>query len=196
MANFDSARIKHISKAKELESILKFYSYSTEANAARTEETLKGLLVAKLRESKQHIMDLIQFVYQIQEDKAFDSILEPLRDEIDILGDEVKVSYVRWQELPERFWELVIAHDLTLVDSTTNLSELAEELGKLISGYKKAGNMKVFDRNSIGNDVSNMQSLLDGIRHAFKEREAILGLEESDLSQDFEAIRKRIEESI
>ncbi len=41
MANFDSARLKHISKAKELEKLLSFYSYSNKADAARTEGRLK-----------------------------------------------------------------------------------------------------------------------------------------------------------
>lgn len=196
MANFDSARVKHMSKARELEGMLKFYSYSSKADAAKTDERLKELLVGRLRDGKQTIFDIVQFIYQIQEDKALDSIFEPLRDEVDVLCDEVKVSHFDWNEMPEKWWEMVISHDLTLADSATNLSELADEMRSEITTYKKAGDIKVFDEKKMKQSARNMESLLDGIRRAFKEREAILSLEESDFDQDFETIRKKIEASI
>ncbi len=196
MANFDSARLKHISKAKELENLLSFYSYSNKADAARTEERLKELLVKNLRDSKGAIFNVIQFVFEIQEDKTLDRIFVPLRDEIDILNDEVKVSHIDWKDLPERFWELVIAHDLTLVDGSTNLTELAAQMEKLVSSYKKSGDGKIFDEKGIGRTKKNMESLLDGLRRAFNERDAIFRLSEIDLNQDFEKVRKKIKESI
>ena len=86
MANFDSARLKHTSKAEELKGMLGFYGYSTEADAARTDEKLRGLLSGRLSESKQSLFDIIQFVYQIQEDKSFDRIFEPMKNEICTAG--------------------------------------------------------------------------------------------------------------
>ena len=192
---WETARSAKLSRAKELESLLPGYGYASKSDASLSDEKLKASLVKDIRRSKSAIMNLLGFLYQIQQESV-GSDFKLVYDELSIFCDEIKVSPFKWKEgLSESFFERLLDRDYFLLRGASRLNHFLDKLTEYVLAYKEK-NGKEFDLESIRETVAAVRKQLRELVILFKERESIFEIESRDLDEAFrevqEEIRKRI----
>ncbi len=192
MSVWDDVRVKHSSAVEALENVIKSYSYSEEHKAALTDERLREHVLTKLRKVKEDLFHIIHFLFETQSEHV-DTLFPKLRNEADLLGDEVKISHFKWREFPLKLMEIMLIRDFDLVKGLDTLIDTLDKISTYVVGFKRVDH-KVFDVSKIRSRAKSAEKTLRTLLITYKEREAIFDIEETDLEKAFARIRKEISE--
>jgi len=190
MSVWDDLKLKHSGAIEALQNIVPDYSYSEEHDGDLTDDRLRDYMLQKLRKIKEDLFHIIAFLFETQAEHI-DTVFPKLRDEADLLGDEVKIDYFKWRVFPPRLMELLVMHDFDLVRGLDNLQDILDKISESVLGFKRVDH-KVFDVSKIRKKAAEAEKLLRSILITYKEREAIFTIEETDIEKAYERIRKEI----
>ena len=190
MSAWDDVKVKHPGAVEALENTIPSYSYAEEHEAALTDERLREHMLTKLRKVKEDLFHIIHFLFETHSEHV-DTVFPKLRDEADLLGDEVKISHFKWRLLPHKLLEILVIHDFDLVKGLETLLETLDKINEYIVGYKRVDH-KVFDVSKIRSKAKSAEKTLRSVLITHKEREAIFDIEETDLEKAWERIRKEV----
>lgn len=190
MSAWDDVKVKHTSAVEALENLIPSYGYSEEHKAANTDEKLREHILQKMRKIKEDLFHIIAFIYETQSEHV-DTVFPKLRDEVDLFGDEVKISYFKWRAFPPKILEILLMHDFDLVKGTDTFLDILEKLYKNILDYKRVDH-KVFNISEIRTKAKNAEKQLRTLLITYKEREALFDIEETDIEKAYERIREDI----
>lgn len=177
-----------------MKKLMPIYSYKDERSAVLTDKKFCIKLRDELSRSKGHFSDAVDWLYRANiEDRHF----ERLKDDFDILLDEIEVKHNIWDErIPQEFLEKIMEYDWDLMQKTWALEN---DLKSLIQDLYKATKQKIIDKESmdkikISMDVINEK--VDDITIMFKEREAAFDITKTGFRDSFQKIRERIRRSV
>jgi len=190
---WENARSAHLTAVKEMERIIPGYGYGDGPQAQITDEKLCAHLVQALRKAKSRLFDIISFIFESHVEKVLDTEFHKLRDEIDVLSDEIKVHKLKWQPLNRDFLEIIIKHDMSLIHGVAKLNNMLNNITTLITGYRRI-NHKVFDTERITKVLGQVKEQVKVLVRTYKEREAVFNIQKEDLEDAYERIRKEVEQ--
>ena len=201
MGEWEKARNEMLNQVGEMEKLIPGYSYSDKADALHTDEKLCELVVRKIRESKDKLFHVIQFLYESDVEERLDKDLQMLRDELDIFSDEIKARYCEWKILTVGWIKKAIDHDIGLVRGTEKLNKMLDELLKQALKLEKVkvDHMILKDPKfweKMEKKTKDAEKQADELVRLFKEREAICNIKAVDLEKTYEKIREDIRKKI
>jgi hypothetical protein len=201
MGSWERARNEMLNQVGEMEKLIPGYSYSDKANALNTDEKLCELIVNRIRESKDKLFHVIQFLYESNVEERLDKDLQRLRDELDIFSDEIKVRYCEWKVLTVGWIKKIISHDIDLVRGAEKLNSTLDELLEQALKLEKVKVDHIIQKDpkfweKMERKAGNAEKQTDELVRLFKEREAICNIKAVDLEKTYEKIREEIRKKI
>ena len=163
-----------------------------------TNEKMMEAVHLGLRESKKVLFSILNTSYE-QQKEGLTKEFHKIRDNIDILLDEVKVSHAKWPDrYPEEFLEMIIMHDSEILRGIPKLNESLKEIEKKIMAMALPGT-SLSDREQLTwlqakTDSVNKQS--GHLARLLKEREMLLNVRKFHSEREYEDIRREAETSI
>lgn len=161
---------------------VKYYKYSGQETAARTDEAVCDYFIKKLHEIKNKVFYLTQNSYELHKEdltKKFDN----LRLDVDIFSDEIKMRHSVFKNLNRELLGYLVEHDFHTIEAMSNFNQsLSDAHDKLMASK---------DIN-----VKELRSELANIVILFKERELITNLKRVSLRKSYRRLSKEIEEKI
>ena len=180
----------------DIKQVIPGYGYENEAQAHHTDETICRIVIQKLREFKQTIFRLRNFLYELQLDDKLD--LQPLWDEADIFSDEVKLRVCRWKPLPAIWQKRLERADRELLEAVEQLESQGKELFDLIFGkLKRNGRVKLMPQlyerfwGECRKKAEELEKQLERTVKLFKKRDVLCNLKPLSLQKTLELFERK-----
>jgi hypothetical protein len=201
MTAWEKAKGDMFNFVKEMEKLIPNYSYSDSTDAANTDEKLCEIIVNRIRESKNKLFSVVQFLYESDVEERLDEDLQKLRDELDILSDEIKVRHCEWKVLSSGWIKHIIKHDIDLISETGRLNRTLEELLEQAFKLEKVKIDHIIQKDpefwgKLESKAGEAKKQADGIAVLFKEREAVCSIESVGFEKAYEKIREDVRKEI
>jgi len=180
---------------KKMQKFIPFYDYSDKQMALVTNDKFCKLFLERLKSLNSMLFNIVNTSYELgMEGNEELNAFQRMRDEMDIFIDEIKVMHVEWNKnMPQKWLEKLIEHDLSLIKDTDGLSESLEDILENITSDKES-NKEFWEK--VAKDAFNAEEQIDGIVRMFMERDAICNLKPLSFEKVFKAAQKEISEKI
>ena len=195
-SSWKDAKTKMWARIKEIEKDVHDYDYSETHRMMATDDRLKDHLLKELRKSKKILFNIIEDSYE-QQKEGLTNDLHKIRDEVDVLLDEMKVTHAdKWPEsIPQEFLEKIVTHDSEMLRAVPKLNSMLEEAHKQILNMEKPGT-GLFDRQEFDRLNARSKAIKDmvaGLVKLFRERELLINLRHIHREQEYEELRDGME---
>ena len=194
MDAWETASSELYTRIKELKGKLRNYSYKDEHDSLLTDERLCSFLVQEISEAKKQAFAISDLLFSLQLGEGLLPLTDTVRDELDIVSDEIKARYCTWKELKLPFMKKIVRHDFHLVQEAAALRENLEILlnGIITETKQRRKPGKLFWKRIRG----GLQEVRKNTRELvvqFKEREALCNIHPLTLERSFQNIQKEIQ---
>ena len=196
MSKWKDARQKKSSMVKFIESLIPVYDYSEKSKAEVTDEKFCELLTGIIREMKDLLFNIINTGFESHR-QILEKDFVKIRDELDILSDEIKARHFVWDRgISQEWMEKIISYDFEMIRS---LEKMRHYLNEAYDKFLKADRpgTKMFDEDK-WKDIKKTTGLLyeiaENLAIMFKERDTIANIKSISLNKTFDSIRKRMRE--
>jgi len=113
---------------EEVDKLIPHYNYALKGRARNTDESVRFVLRNELLRAKETLFSIVELAYKEEENEIAGG-LEGVRDEIDLLLDEVKDRVLLWNEkLTDKQMEKIVRGDIALVRNAQGLNKILEDL--------------------------------------------------------------------
>lgn len=129
---FDWVKVKRkVGKGiDDLENLIPHYNYALKGRARNTDESVRFVLRNELIRAKETLFSIVELAYKEEENEIAGG-LEGVRDEIDLLLEEVKDRVLLWNEkLTDKQMEKIVRSDIAMVKNSQELNGILEDLKK------------------------------------------------------------------
>jgi len=176
-----------------MKKLIPYYSYADERAAVMTDRKFCSILRGELIRSKTLFSDAVDWMYKTNTNSRY---FERLKDDFDILLDEIEIKQNRWDErIPVEFLEKIIGYDWDLIQKAWKLEKDLEILMECLQEVsRQKADSKTRSKVKISMDV--VDEKVDDITRMFKERETAFEINRIGLRDTFERIRERIRRSV
>ncbi|MBI4021056.1 MAG: hypothetical protein HY369_02345 [Candidatus Aenigmarchaeota archaeon] len=199
MVDWKKARGEAFTQAAEMEKLIPGYSYETPETCQRTDERVCQFLNGGLSAAKKLLYNVSDLLFSLQLAEGLLDKFQDAREEVDVLGDEVKVHHCTWKPIPHEFLVRLIRHDASLAQRVHRLNLTVEILFNGILAETKKGRQ----RKSL--PVGFWRQVEDALREVrqetreigilFRERHAIASITPLHLERSYEDIVQGIRRS-
>lgn len=146
---------------EEVERMIPRYNYALRGKARETDAGVRELLRKELARAKETLFSIVELAYK-EGEEGIAGGLEAVRDEIDLLLDEVKDQVLLWNEkLTDGDMEKIVRSDIALVRN-------ARELNRILEGIKNQilrGRAQDLERRA-----GELKQYVSELRTVFRER--------------------------
>ncbi|MCK4747127.1 MAG: hypothetical protein KAT15_08835 [Bacteroidales bacterium] len=178
---------------QHMKKLIPYYSYEDQSKAVMTDRKLCEVLRSDLIKSKVFFSDAVDWMYKNKTDSRH---FERLKDDFDILLDEIEIKQNTWDErIPQEFLERVIVYDWNLMQKAWQLEQDLDILIKYLQkSVEKSEEEKLPDKIRISIDV--VHEKVDSITKMFKEREVAFEINNLSMRETFNRFRRKIRKSV
>lgn len=112
----------------ELEKLIPHYNYALKDRARATDEGVRKALRKELVRARETLFSMVEPAYREREGEIARG-LEAVRDEIDLLLEELKDQVLLWNEkLTDGDMEKIVRADIALVKNSQELNKILEDM--------------------------------------------------------------------
>jgi hypothetical protein len=117
---------------EEVDKAIPHYNYALKGRARKTDENVRELVRKELARARESLFSMVELAYK-EEEKEIAGGLEGVRDEIDLLLDEVKDRVLLWNEkLSDDQMERIVRSDVALVRNSRGLNQILEDMKRQV----------------------------------------------------------------
>jgi hypothetical protein len=198
MDHWKAASGEAYSQVKDIEKVIKKYSYRDEASSHRTDELISRFLIDSLFISKKLLYSISDLLFSLHlADDILDKI-QDLRDEIDHVSNHIKIRNYKWKNIPHVFLVRIINHDHELLERAKKLNIDIEILfNGILTEAKKSRKGRLPEEKFWGSVRDSIRILSEELRELdiiFKEREALCDIHHLTLEKTYREAQKIIRE--
>ena len=115
-----------------VDKLIPHYNYALKGKARDTDENVREALRKELVRAKETLFSIVELAYK-DEEKEIAGGLESVRDEIDLLLEEVKDQVLFWNEkLTDGDMEKIVRADVALVKNSQELNGILEDIKRQV----------------------------------------------------------------
>ena len=167
------------------------YSYADEGRARATDERVSLLLIGELRDTKHALFPLVDRAYKLSSRGAegyhdFEHRARLLRDDLDILSDEIKMRNFSWTDIEPDWLKMLVRKDHELLAAMRKLQDSVLQLGIDLSHAERPEATSLADKGfwpALAAHTDHCRSLLGEVVKLFKERENICNLKKYEFAK-------------
>lgn len=179
-------------KIAEIQKTIKGYSYKRKDISLATDENICRHFVDSLSQSKKLLFSISDTCFSLHVGNNILPLTDIMRDEVDILSDEIKVRHCEWQDIPPDFLNKVISHDLKMLTGLQKINKNLDIVFVAIieQAKKNKGDSKFWKKVRIG--LLKIRGQVRELVILFKERETLCNINPITLERTFQSIRREI----
>jgi len=181
-----------------LKQLVKGYSYETTETSLRTDEKLCTFITISLSSAKKLLYNISDLLFSLHLGEGLLDPIADLRDQVDILSDEIQVRHCMWKDIPPEYLLKIIKHDFALTEKVKRLNMTIEILfnGILNETKKSRGNrshrITPAFWHSVEQSMTVIQSEIRELAILFMEREVMCNIRPITLDRTFQELQKEI----
>lgn len=146
---------------EEVDKLIPHYNYALKGKARATDERVRGLLRKELERAKESLFSIVELAYKEEENETAGG-LESVRDEIDLLLEEIKDRVLLWNEkLTDKDMERIVRSDTALVKNSLELNKILEDMKRAVL-KSQAGDLE--------RRAGELRNFVSELRTVFRER--------------------------
>lgn len=117
---------------EEVNKLIPHYNYALKGRARDTDGNVRTLLRKELVRAKETLFSVVELAYKEEEGEIAGG-LEAVRDEIDLLLEEIKDQVLLWNEkLTDGDMEKIVRADVALVKNSRELNKILEDIKRQV----------------------------------------------------------------
>lgn len=177
---------------RELRKQVKGYSYEQKHLCVATDDRLCHSFLQSLEKAKKSLFSISDLCFSLHTGNKLLPLLDTMRDEADILSDEITIRSIRWVDIPPDFMRKLVRADRKLLQG---MDDLVAGLDRIFLGILKEVKRKKPSSDfwsQARKDLGQSREQLRQQAILFKEREALCNITSLTLKRSFEGIREDI----
>jgi len=180
------------SQIQALKKAVKDYSYKDKPSSLVTDEKLCGSFLKSLSRAKKSLFSISDICFSLHVGEEFIPLTEVMRDEVDILSDEIKIRHCEWGSQMPEFLKKIIRHDLALFKGLEKLNKNLRIIDRgIVKEAKKNKNKPEFWKR-VKKVLLQVRKQVRDLAILFKEREALCNIHPITLERTFKKIQEEI----
>lgn len=189
-----------------LKKTIKDYSYKDKPSSLITDEKVCTLFTNSLSKTKKSLFNISDFCFSLHTGREIMPLLNMMRDEVDILSDEIKIRSCAWKDIPSEFLKKIIQTDLALLKGANKLNrDLDLIYQSVMREAKKRKRIKIGKKEQyiprefwkgIEEKLKAERFHLKQLAILFKERESLCNIHPLTLERSFRKMQEEIREII
>jgi hypothetical protein len=183
-------------KIAEMQKTIKGYSYRNREISASTDEKICGHFIRRLARTKKLLFSISDTCFSLQAGEKILPLTDIMRDEVDILSDEIKVRHCEWKDIPPAFLNRLISHDLKMVKGLRKVNKNLEAVFRgIVRGAKKGKKDRDLWKKA-RKSLLLIRKQIRGLAILFRERETLCNIHPLTLERSFRKMQQEIREVV